>query len=48
MQAFPDAVISLLPYAIPVLEERLQLQEVSFPAVCLHHACQHYISSNKF
>lgn len=28
-QVAPDAVIALLPYAVPVLEERLQAQEVS-------------------
>ena len=28
MQAAPDAVIAVLPYAMPVLEERLQIQEV--------------------
>lgn len=29
MQVAPDAVIAVLPYAVPVLEERLQAQEVS-------------------
>ena len=28
LQAAPDAVIAILPYAIPVLEERLHAQEV--------------------
>lgn len=35
VQAFPDAVMSLLPYAIPVLEERLQSEEVTIPAFIL-------------
>ena len=28
LQTAPDAVIAVLPYAVPVLEERLQCQEV--------------------
>ena len=29
LQVAPDAVIAVLPYAVPVLEERLQAQEVN-------------------
>lgn len=36
LQAAPDAVLALLPYAIPVLEERLQGQEVCPPCTSLH------------
>ncbi len=37
MQVAPDAVVAVLPYAVPVLEERLQAQEVS--VICFVHIC---------
>lgn len=45
IQAFPDAVISLLPYAVPVLEERLQSEEVTTPV--LMHAVAMILSIAK-
>lgn len=40
LQAHPDAVMTFLPYAVPVLEERLQLEEVgSQCAIYIRSTC---------